>query len=120
MTDRSLFGRRVLIVEDESLMAILLEDMLAELGCEIVGVAGRLEDALHVIQSQTLDAVVLDVNLGGELSYPAADALMALGIPFTFSTGYDRLQNGYDSLPRLQKPYDMKRLEKMLTELFDR
>ena len=84
----SLYGRRVLVVEDEMIVAWLLEDMLADFGCTIVGPAARIDQALAMIKAEALDAAVLDVNLNGQQSYPLADALVTRGVPFVFSTGY--------------------------------
>ena len=89
-----LSGRRVLVVEDETMVAWLLEDMLADLGCAVVGPAARVNQALAMLDAEAIDAAVLDVNLNGQMSYPVADALAARGVPFVFSTGYNK-----DSLP---------------------
>ncbi len=99
--------RRVLVVEDEVLVAWVLSDMLAGLGCTVIGPAGRVQQALEIIAGQPIDAAVLDVNLNGDFSYPIADALVARGVPFVFSTGYDRgrLREGYRGFPHLQKPF---------------
>ena len=101
-------GRRVLMVEDEMIVAWLLEDMLTDLGCSVIGPAGSVNQALAMIEAELIDAAVLDVNLNGEMSYPIADALAARGVPFVFSTGYnkDSLPNSYQSFPVLQKPFD--------------
>jgi CheY-like chemotaxis protein len=123
MINGPLSGRRVLVVEDEMLVAMLLEDMLADLGCTVVGPAARVEQALAMIETAaSLDAAVLDLNINGQKSYPVADALVAGGVPFVFATGYGphSLMNGYSWFPLLQKPF--KRLEigkaliKLLTE----
>src|SRR5674476_863310 len=100
-------GRRVFVVEDEMLVAWLLEDMLAEIGCAVVGPAGSVNQALAMIGAEAIDVAVLDVNLNGQLSYPIADALTARGVPFVFVTGYDkdRMLDGYRSFPVLQKPF---------------
>src|SRR4051794_22900016 len=90
MTDCPLSGRRVLVVEDEMIVAWLLQDMLADLGCAVVGPAARVSQALAMIDAEAIDAAVLDVNLNGQKSYPVADALAARGMPFVFSTGYGR------------------------------
>ena len=87
-------GLRVLLVEDENLVALLLEDMLAELGHTVVGPVARLDKALETAQREAFDVAILDVNINGEDSYPIAEALAARGIPFVFSTGY-----GKKSLP---------------------
>jgi len=96
-------GRRVLVVEDEVLVAWLLEDMLADLGCAVVGPAVSVKQALAMIDAEAIDVAVLDVNLNGQLSYPIADALAARGVPFVFSTGYDkdRMLDGYKTFPVL-------------------
>lgn len=110
MTERNLIGCRVLLVEDEAVVCMVLEDMLIDLGCDVVGTAARLDKALSLARSGKFDAAVLDVNLNGEKSYPVAAVLMERGVPFLFSTGYDGLQSGYESLPRLQKPFRQKEL----------
>jgi CheY-like chemotaxis protein len=112
-------GRRVLLVEDDMIVAWLLEDMLADLGCAIVGPAARVNQALAMIDAEAVDVAVLDVNLNGQMSYPVADALAARGVPFVFSTGYnkDRLLDGYRTFPVLQKPYHRAELENTLARL---
>ena len=114
-----LSGRRVLVVEDEVMVAWMLEDMLADLGCEVVGPAARVDQALAMIEAEAVDAVVLDVNLNEEKSYPVADALAARGVPFVFSTGYNKnnLHTGYLGFPMLQKPFDRAQLGGVLAEL---
>jgi CheY-like chemotaxis protein len=116
-----LSGRRVLVVEDEMLVAALLQDMLADLGCVVIGPATSVDEALALIDTQMLDVAVLDVNLGGQMSYPVADALLARQVPFTFSTGYasNRLQEGYRTLPALQKPYHLTELQDALAEVIE-
>src|ERR1700751_4383382 len=111
-----LCGRHILVVEDEMIVAQLLQDMLADLGCLTVGPAASVDEALSMIEMQAFDAAVLDVNLSGQMSYPVADALAALGTPFVFSTGYasNRLQEGYRMFPALQKPYHLTELRDAL------
>jgi CheY-like chemotaxis protein len=101
------------------IVAWLLEDMLADLGCAVVGPAARINQALAMVETETIDVAVLDVNLNGQMSYPIADALAARGVPFLFSTGYDkdRLQDGYRTVPVLQKPYHRAELEDTLAKL---
>lgn len=110
--DSQLSGLRILVVEDEMIVALLLHDMLVELGCLVIGPAASVDEALVMIETQPLDAAVLDVNLSGQMSYPVADALIARNVPFVLSTGYasNRLQEGYRTLPTLQKPYHASEL----------
>ncbi|HXQ14917.1 MAG TPA: response regulator [Caulobacteraceae bacterium] len=103
-----LLGRRVLVVEDEMMIAMLVEDMLAELGCVAVGPAHALEAALDLARTELgLDAALLDVNLGGQPVYAVADALREKGVPAIFSTGYG--DAGLRDIDRgaqvLQKPF---------------
>jgi len=113
-----LSGRRVLLVEDESLVAMLAEDMLTDLGCEVV-VAMRLDKALDLARAGTFDAAVLDVNLGDARSYPVADVMFEREIPFLFATGYGvkGLEPTYRDVPVLQKPYQQRPMEHMLHRL---
>ena len=112
-------SRRVLVVEDEVLVAWLLEDMLADLGCAVLGPAASVKQALAMIDAEAIDVAVLDVNLNGQLSYPIADALAARGVPFVFSTGYDkdRMLDGYKTFPVLQKPFHQSELSDILAKL---
>jgi CheY-like chemotaxis protein len=88
VANKLLSGRRILAVEDDMLIRLTLEDMLADLGCEAVSTAGTIDQAVGLIDLHRFDAATLDVNLGGTSSYPVADALAARGVPFVFSTGY--------------------------------
>ena len=102
---------RVILVEDEALVAMMMEDLLKELGCQIVASFGSLGPALEWLteQSTPLDGAVLDVNLGGgEYVFPLARALQARGVPFTFATGYGALpEDGFAEAPVLRKPVDL-------------
>jgi CheY-like chemotaxis protein len=99
-----LAGRRVLVVEDEPIVGMLLEDMLLDLGVEVVGPAATLAEALALAEREDLAAALLDVNLGGERSYPVADALARRGVPFLFLTGYGEAAWEGPALT-IQKPY---------------
>lgn len=88
---RSVNGQRVLIVEDEALIALSLEEMLQNAGCKSVGPASNVDEALSIIEHHPIDMALLDFNLGGETSLPIAHALRLRGIPFTFLTGYNFL-----------------------------
>lgn len=112
-------GPRVLLVEDEIIVSWLLEEMIGELGYTVVGPAARVSQALSIIESVAIDAAILDLNLDGEPSYAIADALLARGIPFVFSTGYNKntVREGYRSVPLLQKPYHIAELTDALAKL---
>jgi CheY-like chemotaxis protein len=108
--------RRVLLVEDEVMVAMLVEDMLSDFGCEVIGPAARVEEALKLVGEAQIDVAILDVNLNGHETYPVADALVALGVPFVFATGYGAgsLRDGYRDRPTLQKPFQQHDLVRAL------
>jgi len=99
-------GNRILIVEDEALVAMMMRDVLADLGFCIIGPLGTAGEALDAASRAQVDAAILDVNLGGELIYPVADALAARGVPFAFVTGYgaESIEGRFAHVPVLQKP----------------
>lgn len=111
--------RRVLVIEDEILISMLLEDMLADLGHEIAGVVPRLGEALTAVKGEAFDVVILDVHLHGQSAYPVADALIERGRPFVFATGYGErgLPEKYRSHPILTKPFARDDLERVLNTL---
>jgi CheY-like chemotaxis protein len=113
-----LAGKRVLVVEDEPILAMALEDMLEDLGCEVVGPASRLQPALRLAREAAVDAAILDINLHGEHSHPVADLLRARAIPILFATGYgSACSQGYEDVPVLPKPYRQDRLVALLERL---
>ena len=101
------------------MVLMLIEDMLADLGCRSVSTAATVDQALTLMDGRTFDVAMLDVNLNGQNSYPVADALAARGIPFMFSTGYsDRVTKaGYPERPVLQKPFRFEQLVEILARL---
>jgi CheY-like chemotaxis protein len=122
MLDKLLSGRRILVVEDEMLVLMMTEDMLADLGCESVTSAATVDQALALIDAEGFDAALLDMNLGGDKSFPVADALAARGVPFIFSTGYtgQDMREGYRDRPVLKKPFRYEDLTGVLSRLFAR
>jgi len=116
----ALAKRRVLVVEDEMLIGMLLEDMLTDLGHEVAAIVPRLKEAMAAVDRETYDLAILDVHLHGESAFPVADALIAKGIPFVFATGYGErgLPENYRGRPVLQKPFAKDDLERVLKRLF--
>jgi DNA-binding response OmpR family regulator len=108
-----LHGARIIVVEDEAIVALLLADSLRDAGADVIGPAGSVARALTLIDEASLNgglsAAVLDVNLGGHIVWPVADKLIALGVPFLFATGYgwglDR--SAYPKAPIVAKPFDI-------------
>lgn len=106
-------SRRILIVEDEMLIALSLEDMLVELGHTVVAMAARIPEALKLAAESSIDLAILDVNLSGLPSFPVADVLRSRGIPFVFATGYGShgLEESYRNEIVLTKPYGVRELK---------
>jgi CheY-like chemotaxis protein len=109
---------RVLIVEDETITAMMLEDLVQDLGCEVVGPAGRLSDALELAAGEKLDAALLDVNLGGEAVYPVADVLAPRNVRMVFLTGYGAqgIPSAHAHCPVLGKPFRPQDLARLLAQ----
>jgi CheY-like chemotaxis protein len=120
--DKLLSGRRVLVVEDEMLVLIMIEDMLADLGCKSVSSAATVDKALGLINAQVFDAAMLDMTLNGNDSHQVAEALSARGVPFIYSTGNTGhgLRDGYSDRPVLKKPFKYEDLAAILTRLLKR
>ena len=119
MSTATLEGLRVLVVEDEMMVSMLIEDMLSDLGCTVVGPASRLDEAMELAREAELDCAVLDVNLGGQQIFPLADLLREKGAPFAFATGYGDagLRDVDRGSPVLQKPFREGDLARVLGEL---
>ena len=111
-----LAGRKVLIVEDEFLVAALIEDILLDNGCEVVAMASRLDEAVEKAKSLVIDVAIIDVNLNGQHSVPVAEALAERDIPFVLATGYgaNGLPKSFPKAPMLQKPFQQEDLEQTI------
>jgi CheY-like chemotaxis protein len=112
-------SRRILVVEDEMLIGMLLEDMLTDMGHVVVAIVPRVNEALAAAQREAFDLAILDVHLNGQAVFPVAEALVERGIPFVFATGYGErgLPEQYRNRPILQKPFAKEDLEKTLAKL---
>jgi CheY-like chemotaxis protein len=117
-----LSGRSVLVVEDEMLVLLMIEDMLADLGCEAVTAAATIDKALVSIEEQVFDAAMLDMNLNGDDSLKVADALTARGVPFVYCTGNNGpgVRADLANTPVLRKPFSFEELTAILTRLLSR
>jgi CheY-like chemotaxis protein len=118
VTTKNFDGLRVFIVEDESLISMLLVDMLADIGATVAGVASRLDEAIEKASSLTFDVAILDVNLNGCRTYPVAEAISRRGVPFIFGTGYEpgSFPKDFRSAPIMRKPFQLSDLERALGE----
>jgi CheY-like chemotaxis protein len=118
-TSEALRGLRLLVVEDEFIIAIDLAQTLEDLGAEVVGPAGSVRDALDLVnrEGDRLDGAVLDVNLRDRQVFPVADALAERGIPFAFATGYDAIvtPERHAAAPRCEKPVDKASLVRLFS-----
>jgi CheY-like chemotaxis protein len=101
-------GLQILVVEDESMVAMMIEDMLEDLGHHVVATAGRMPDASKLVLNASADLAILDVNLNGAETYPLAASLASRKIPFIFATGYgpSGIKPEWSSVPVLQKPFE--------------
>lgn len=110
--------RRVLIVEDDLVIALMMEEIVREMGCAVSGIAGTLGMARLQLAKRDFDAVLLDVNLGGEYNPETADLLLEMGVPFAFVTGYDYVvEPRHDNVPLLQKPFSSIQLRVLVEQL---
>ncbi|KQP52516.1 hypothetical protein ASG40_06555 [Methylobacterium sp. Leaf399] len=115
--DDLLNGVRVLVVEDEAAISMLLEDMLLDFGCTVVGPAARLATALEMAEAESFDVAILDVNVAGEPIYPVAEAIVRRTLPLVFSTGYGGagIREPFRDCPVVQKPFSQADLKRTLT-----
>lgn len=120
MTDDSLKGRRILVVEDEYLIADDLRTVLMAAGAEVIGPWPTVSDALECITVGTeFDAAILDVNLRGDMIFPVADALAARSVPFIFATGYDEgaFPDRFYEIIRIEKPLKAEIISRAIVRL---
>lgn len=112
-------GRRVLVIEDEMTIVLVIEETLRDLGIEVIGPASRLDAALQLAREAVIDAAILDINIRGGNSYPVADILAEREIPFVVCSGYGdwALDERHRDRPRLTKPYTSKELEDQVLQL---
>jgi CheY-like chemotaxis protein len=105
-------GKRVLVVEDELMIRMLLQDMLTDLGYTLAGEAGRIDEALELAKEGQFDVAILDVNLNGQSISPVVEILIERGLPFVFATGYGQrgVPEPYRQTPTLQKPFEVEAL----------
>jgi CheY-like chemotaxis protein len=116
MSENGSGPRRVLVVEDDVMIRMLIEDMLTDLGFAVAAEASKVHEALAAVQSTDIDVAILDVNLSGETTGPVAEALAAQGTPFVFATGYGEygLPEQFRDRPLLKKPFQIDSLKRML------
>ncbi len=117
---QALEGRTILVVEDESLVAMLLETILEDMGCETLGPVSTIDEALSVIgEGSAFDGALLDVNVAGKEVFPVAAALKERGVPFVFSTGYGEggLPEEWRGHPTIQKPFTEDAVQQALMKV---
>ena len=122
MPEPTLRGCRILVVEDEYLLADELQSALEDAGAVVVGPVGTLENAIALIESgQSIDGAILDVNLRGEMAFSAADLLMERGLPFIFTTGYDlsALPPRFANVARCEKPISITKMAAAIGRIID-
>ncbi|HUL08112.1 MAG TPA: response regulator [Candidatus Acidoferrum sp.] len=117
-----LAGRRILVVEDEALIALMIRDLLAEMGATVIGPAGTVAEALALVASERLDGAILDYRLPDGTSRSVADALAARNVPFFFASGYDpnSIDRRYTQTPKLSKVFDRGELLEMVVSVLGR
>jgi CheY-like chemotaxis protein len=113
-------GRRILVIEDSPVVAPFTVDILAELGCTVVGPAPNMAVAREMVDAGGFDAALLDVHIRGERVFPLCELLAARNVPFVLTSGYAdwTMPDKWDDRPRLQKPYTIEQVEGALGALF--
>ncbi len=116
----TLAGYRILVVEDDMMIALFIEETLQSLGCVVVGPVGKLHVALRLATDEPLDAAILDVTIRGGQTFPVAEQLMSRGIPFLFASGYGdwALPQAFRDQARLTKPFTARELETRVQALY--
>lgn len=120
MPDSNIAGLRLLLVEDEYLLALYLSEMLEDMGAEVLGPVASVADALDLIEkAPEIDAAILDVNLGGEAVYPVADRLLDRHVPFAFASGYspEQMPARFRGIDICQKPIDASSAKQAIARL---
>ena len=109
-------GCRVLIIEDDVRISMLMQESLMEMGCEVAGTAMLFDDAFDMAASKPFDVALLDISLNGELSYPVAEAMLERNQKFVFVTGHvmETLPSPFQGTPVLHKPFGLRDLQKVL------
>jgi CheY-like chemotaxis protein len=122
MTDSNKAAPRILLVEDEYLIRMLLEDMLSDLGYEVAAAVGTIAEASESATNGQFDAAILDVNVDGKEIYPVADILAKRGLPFVFVSGYGEgsLIERFRGRPSLQKPFQAEQIKDTLAKLLSK
>jgi DNA-binding response OmpR family regulator len=115
-------GARVLIVEDEYLLADDLVRALGARGVDVVGPVATLDGAARLVEQERIDGAIVDINLRGEMAYPIADRLSAAGIPFVIASGYGRtnLPERFAGVPHVEKPFDVEAVLALLPKAVGR
>ena len=115
----SLGDRRILIVEDSPVVGTFTADLLAELGCTVIGPAPNMAAAREMIENEHFDAAIMDVHIRGKRVFPLCELLEEKKVPFVLTSGYAdwQMPDKWKARPRLQKPYTLDQMEKALAEI---
>lgn len=117
LATNNLAGLQILVVEDEALVAMLIEDVLTDIGCSVVGIASTFTEGMEYANRLAFDAAILDVNLQGQQSYPIAGTLAGRHVPFIFVTGYGEasILEELKHIQVIRKPFRRRDLERALS-----
>jgi CheY-like chemotaxis protein len=114
-------GRKILVVEDSPVVGPFTADLLAELGCKVIGPAPNMAAARELIEAAEFDAALMDIHIRGERVFPLCDMLEIKGVPFVFTSGYAdwQMPDKWRDRPRLQKPYKLHQIEEALKAILE-